>query len=208
MALPISLAQAQKATRWLKTNFSAAISSAIQGTPWSIDLVCAIACQETAYKWLLWIDKYSPDIVLQRCVFDASGDMPGTSRSAFPVNRKAFEARYGAELGGMLVAEGNLQRAMPQADAPGGYRPAQYLYKGYGIFQNDLQNIVTNDTFFREKKWYNMADCVAQLVKELNGKAQQQANLRCIVKAYNGTGNRADQYATNVLQYQEWAKMA
>jgi hypothetical protein len=205
MSTPISKTQAIRATQWLKLHFGEEIKQAVAGTPWDIDLVCAIACQETAYKWLLWIDKYPADIILQRCVFDASGDLPGTKRSAFPVNRAAFEQHYGKELAAMLVAEANKQRAMPQPDAPGGYKPAQYLYKGYGIFQNDLQNIVADRSFFQEKKWYNMRDCLSHLVQELNNKAQQVGNLRNIVRAYNGRGKAAEVYADNVILFREWA---
>ncbi|RFM30016.1 hypothetical protein [Deminuibacter soli] len=204
MEYTLSKQQAQKAAAWLKNNFEEVIKAGIAGTPWTVDLVCAIACQETAYKWLLWIDKYPADVVLQRCVFDASGDLPGTGRSAFPKNRADFEDKYGKDLAAMLVNEGNKQRAMPQVDAPGGYKPAGFLYKGYGIFQNDLQNIVTDRAFFQEKKWYNMTDCLAHLVQELNGKARKQSTLEKIVQAYNGSGPRAEAYAANVMQFREW----
>lgn len=208
MSLPISIAQAVKASSWLKKHFGDQIKEFTQNTPWTVDLICAIACQETAYKWLLWIDKYPADVILQRCVFDASGDFPGTSRNAFPRNKIEFQNRYGAKLTEMLIYEGNETRAMPQVDNPKGYKPAGYLYKGYGIFQNDLQNILTDRSFFEEKKWYNMSDCLQKLVLELNNKARVTANLKSIVKAYNGSGSAAEQYSINVLQYYDNIKIA
>ena len=205
MNFTISKGQAQKAATWLKKNFGKDIAADVAGTPWTVDIITGIACQETAYKWLSWVDKFDPATILQRCVFDASGDFPGTSRKAFPVNRQAFEAKYGKDFTDMLVAEGNKQRAMPQVDAPGGYKPAGYLYKGYGIFQNDLQNVVANPSFFLEKKWYNISDCVAGVVKELNGKARTHETLPEVIQAYNGSGPKAQEYSRNVMQFISWS---
>jgi hypothetical protein len=204
MNLPVSKENAVIASNWLKQHFEPQIKEAVYNTPWTVDLVCAIACQETAYKWLLWIHNYEPLTILQCCVFDASGDYPGRPRFAFPKNRADFEKKYNADVSHMLIAEGNKQRAMPQNDAPKGYSAAEYLYKGYGIFQYDLQNIQTDPEFFLFKKWYNMSDCLQRLIDELNAKAKVASNLHGIVKAYNGSGKAAEDYADNVLQFKEW----
>src|ERR1700730_5227652 len=97
MSLPITKDQAHKVAHWMKSNFGAAIQSAVSGTPFSLDLICGIACQETAYFWISFLDSLSPPEILQRCVLDASGDFPGTQRSAFPKNTAAFRNRYGDE---------------------------------------------------------------------------------------------------------------
>jgi hypothetical protein len=188
MNLPISKPDAIKASNWLKQHFELQIKEMIAGTPWSVNDVCAIFCQETAYKVLLWIDKFEPLEILARCVFDSSGDFPGRPRYVWPRNKAEFEKVYGPFVTKMLIDEGNLQRKMPQRDAPTGYSEADYLYKGYGIFQNDLQNIKTDPEFFLFKKWYNFSDCMQRLVGELNSKAALHDNLRSIAKAYNGTG--------------------
>ena len=193
-----------RAANWLKENFEAQIKERIAGTPYDVDLVCAIALQETAIKWIYWIDNYPPEIILQRCVFDASGDYPGTVRFAFPKNKTAFQQVYGAKITDDLIAEGNKQRAMPQHDAPKGYSAADYLYKGYGIFQYDLQHIKTDAEFFLFKQWYNFSDCMQRLVDELNAKAGINDNLHNIVKAYNGSGKAAEDYANNVMMFKEW----
>jgi hypothetical protein len=204
MSLPLSESQCKTAANWLRQNFEEQIKEQVYNLPWSVELVCAIFCQETAYKVLKWINNYHPLTILQRCVFDASGDFPGTVRFAFPKNKIEFEKKYGAEVTKTLIYEGNKQRAMPQWDAPKGYSEADYLYKGYGIFQYDLQNIETDPEFFLFKKWYNFSDCMQRLVNELNAKAKIAGNLHGIVKAYNGSGNAAEEYANNVLQFKEW----
>jgi hypothetical protein len=191
------------AADWLKKHFEAQIREQVYGTPWTVKLVCAIFCQETAYKVLRWINDYEPLTILQRCVFDASGDFPGTTRFAFPKNKTEFQNKYGETLTQKLIDEGNKQRRMPQWDAPTGYSDADYLYKAYGLFCYDLQNIIKDPDFFVFKKWYNMSDCLQKLVEELNEKANTHGNLRSIVKAYNGSGAAADEYAGNVMKYME-----
>lgn len=200
--LPLSSYNSIKAIKWLKQNFSKQIKESIYGTPWTEDVVIGIALQETAYKWLRWIDKYSADIILQRCVFDTSGDYPNTSRMAFPKNISEFKDAYGIEFTNMLVNEYNKERAMPQPDNPNGYSPsALYLAKGYGIFQYDLQNIVNDREFFEQKKWYNFSDCMWKLISILNQKANISDNLFGIIKNYNGSGSAAIEYANNVIGF-------
>lgn len=202
--LPLSKTQTIKAVKWLKDNFGIEMEKAVQGTPFSVDMLCGIVCQETAYRWINWIDHNSVDTVLKCCVFDGTGDVPGTEgkRKAFPVNLKAFEGKYGGDIAGMLVTEGNHMRALM------GWKPRNFLYKGYGIFQNDLQNIVTDETFFTQKKWYNFSDCLAGAIKELNKKYTTQKNVPESIRAYNGSGQAARNYRDNVLQFSEWANEA
>lgn len=203
MELPLTKTATEKCANWMRNNFYGQIKEVTRGTPWTADLIISIALKETAQKWQMWIDDYSKEEILARCVFDASGDFPGTSRAAFPKNRQAFEKVYGPELTAMLVNEANLTRRMPQPDDKDGYKPASYLYKGYGIFQYDLQHITTNPTFFTEKRWYNFTDCLWNCVEVLNDIAKTRDNLRGIVKAYNGTGQRADEYADSVLAFMQ-----
>ena len=78
MPLPLSKAQALKAVTWMKQNFLTQMNDAVRNTPFSIDHICGIACQETASVWINWIGKKTVEEVLGLCVFDASGDFPKT----------------------------------------------------------------------------------------------------------------------------------
>ena len=131
--MPLSKAQAQKAIAWLRLNFGDKIENAVTGTPFSANDILAIACQETAYSWINWIDKMKPEDVLKYCIFDASGDVPDSSRAAFPKNKAAMLAVYPKSFVNMLIAEANKMRAVK------GWGAREFLYKGYGIFQYDLQ---------------------------------------------------------------------
>lgn len=210
-ALPIGESSAREATRWLMGNFGPALTAAGKGTPFGAEILCAIVCQETAYFWLPLLRDLSKkaefkenpvdltDLIIARCVLDASGDHPDSPRSAFPKNTAAFEKKYGTKFTEMLVAEANLTRALR------GYGPKRWVYKGYGIFQNDLQAVVENESFFREKKWYDFKNCLDRCMGELKAKLKAQGGDTWeAVRAYNGSGPRARQYRDNVKAFTKW----
>ena len=205
--MPLSQSNCRKCVAWMKQNFENKIIQAVENTPFEKEVIYAIACQETAQRWVLWMDSFEAVTILQRCVFDASGDFPDTSRSAFPKNKSELEAQFGHEITQMLVDEGNKMRAMPQPGHPQGFSPAGYLYKGYGIFQYDLQFIKDDKNFFVDKLWYSIDECLSRAIKELKSKWSKHPNdLFHTVKAYNGGGERAEQYALRVSQFYSWIK--
>ncbi|HEV2840304.1 MAG TPA: hypothetical protein VGW39_03180 [Chthoniobacterales bacterium] len=198
--LPISLGSARKATNWLMTNFGGSIRSATDGTPFNSALLCGIACQETAYFWLPLLTKagstITPDEVVARCVLDASGDAPNAPRSAFPKNTAAFRAKYDRAFCDMLVDEANATRALR------GFSPKEWIYKGYGIFQYDLQFVVEDEDYFRFKQWHDFELCLKRVMKELKTIfARNGGNLWEAVRAYNGGGQSARDYRDNVKQF-------
>jgi hypothetical protein len=195
MSLPITKEQAHAVARWMKSNFGAAIAGSVKGTPFSVDVLCGIACQETAYFWLNFLNTLSKDQILARCVLDASGDFPGTRRGVFPRNTDAFRKRYGAEFTNMLIKEANDTRDLR------GYPPKNWVYKGYGIYQYDLQWVTDDEAFFHERKWYNFDDCLDCVLKELREKYKVYPDLWKAIRAYNGSGAAATAYANNVIQF-------
>ncbi|MGR9079519.1 hypothetical protein ACU8L5_25415 (plasmid) [Rhizobium leguminosarum] len=130
--------------------FIAAMTVGGKGKPYEVEHLCAIVCQETAYKWLKWIGKHPTKTIIERCVFDASGGYAGTSRSAFPKNTAAFRKRFGKKLTDLLIEEANITRRLQD------YGDQVWVYKGYGIFQYDLQHIESDESFFSERKWYSI----------------------------------------------------
>ena len=204
MSLPITQKQAFTAVTWMKTNFNSKITEAVKGTPFTVDAICAIACQETAYFWLSFIGKKSVDEILARCVLDASGDFEGTQRSAFPRNTNVFRLKYSQAFTNMLINEANATRKWR------GFGPQNWVYKGYGIFQYDLQFVVNNQSFFEQKKWYSIDVCLKNVMVELNSKWAKYKHTENAmwktIKAYNGTGENATKYANNVMQYIAYSK--
>ena len=205
--MPLSKQNCIKCATWMKENFEDKVNIAVEHTPFTNELIYSIACQETAQRWQIWIGIADAATLLEQCVFDASGDFPDTTRNVFPKNRDEFTARYGNEFSQMLVDEGNKMRAMPQPGFPHGYGPSAYLYKGYGIFQYDLQNVTNDRNFFADKQWYSIDECLKRIIQELKEKWERHPNdMYNTVKAYNGAGERAEQYAQKVSQFYTWIK--
>lgn len=194
--LPISLANAKKVAQWLKGNYGPKIEAICKGTPFPPHIVCAIASQETAIYWIKVTDRMTPDEILARSVYDASGDTANDPRSVFPKNTGAFRAKYGDEFTDMLIKEANETRRVMR-----GFGPKDWVYKGYGIFQYDLQAVTEDEAFFREKRWYDIDECLKRVIKELESKYAHCKDLWLSVKAYNGSGPRATQYMHNVQRF-------
>lgn len=198
--LPVNHTECLMSASWMNTHFGDKVAAAVAGTPFEKELLYAIACQETAICWCRWINDHTPDEILARCVFDASGDANGT-RLAFPKNTMAFIDKYGHGLADMLIAEANATRALH------GWGPKQWVYAGYGIFQYDIQAILTDSNFFEQKMWYRMDACLEKVINELKEKwKMHNGDLFSTIKAYNGNGARAENYAKNVLQFLSWIK--
>lgn len=196
---PLNADQVKRARAWMVTNFGGAVDAAAAGNGVDANLIYAIACQETASVWLGWIDKLTPDQVLARCVFDASGDAPGSDRRAFPANTQEFRGRFGDTLTAQLINEANATRQLR------GYSPRQWVYKGYGLFQYDLQNIQSDAEFFASRKWGDIQSCLDRFTRVLRDKvAKTNGDLKAAVRAYNGVGPDADRYAAAVMQMREW----
>lgn len=211
-SLPINETQCRRATRWLMGHFGTRIVTATAGTPFSPAVLCGIVCQETAYFWLPLLEKLEKtpewkdrpeelaEMLVARCVLDASGDYPGTSRSAFPKNTAAFQKDYGAAFTTMLIAEANQTRALR------GFSRKDWVYKGYGIFQYDLQFVKSDEAYFRDRKWYDFNVCLTRVMMELKEKFKIHKELWEAVRAYNGGGAAARQYRDNVKQFTPWAQ--
>ncbi len=198
---PLNRAQALQCRDWLMQSFGPDITQAVNGTQFDPFLLCAIAAKETGPEWLRWIGNRSKEEVLARCVFDASGDFPETSRRAFPRNTAAFRQEYGDQLTAVFIDEANQTRALR------GMGSQQWVYKGYGIFQYDLQHIKTDPDFFLKKQWRDFSVCLDRVMKELRAKEQAAGgDLRGTVRRYNGSGERAETYADHVLAMFDWMK--
>lgn len=181
-------------TNWMLTNFRTQLVGAVQSTPFSVPLLCAIACREAGGYWLPLTPTRPAAEILGLCVYDASGDVAGAPRTAFPTNTAEFRLAYGDDFTTILIGEANKARAAR------GLAPAAMVYKGYGIFQYDLQYVRHDEAFFRARKWYDFRECVTRAVGELQKKYDATGDIHEAVRAYNGSGPKAVQYARDVMR--------
>jgi len=201
MNLPLTKQQVVKGTGWLIANFGPNISNAVSGKPYSRSIVCAIACKEAGFIWISRTDAMAAAALLPLLVGDASGDVAGAPRSAFPKNTAAFRAKFGAPFTNKLIGEANNARSLR------GLPPAKIVYKGYGIFQYDLQHVLTDQDFFENLRWHTMSACLAKLALELDRTfADSHGDVRGGVRRYNGSGPNAETYADHVMAFAEFAQ--
>jgi hypothetical protein len=197
-SLPVSKAAAITACHWLMDNFGTKLREATLNKLYQVEHLCAIVCQETAYKWLKWLDAQEVATIVARCVFDASGDYPGTQRIAFPVNTPAFREQYGDDFNNMLIAEANLTRNL-QGWRAGGTRPGFTRVTAFS--STTCSTLRAPRRFLREKQWYSFDTCLQRACAELDEKLKQKRNdLWKAIAAYNGSGKAAAEYAANVKE--------
>ncbi len=156
--------QTKDAIRWFKTTFADRLQVAVQNTPYSVDLLCAIAFQETGYIWSRMIDKL-PLAQIQELAVGDTIDAP--RRSAFPRNKTALLSQPNGDAM-FAIAHDCLVRM--SAFVPGYQSAAANANKfchGFGIFQYDLQHYLTNPGFFLQKRWADMDASVANCISEL-----------------------------------------
>jgi hypothetical protein len=150
--------------RWFKSQFKTQVEAAIAGTPFSLDLVTAIAIQETRYIWGRLYKSMPVSEVLKLCVGDTI-DAP--NRSAFPKTKaRLLSVPKGAEM--FAIAR---EALVAMAAYVPGYKsvaknPDKFCH-GFGIFQYDLQFFIDNPNFFLEKRWYSFDKCLEALMGEL-----------------------------------------
>lgn len=154
--------------RWFKDTFGSRVTAAIENTPFSLDMVSAIALQETFELWSKFFNdnSLSEEQKLKLCVGDT---LDAPNRSAFPVNRAALEAfARGDEM--FVVARRALESLAPYSNI---YKrvaetnPNKFCH-GFGIFQFDIQHFRTNPDYFLEERWQHFDQCLEVLIGELN----------------------------------------
>ncbi|WP_242130457.1 hypothetical protein [Sphingobium sp. Sx8-8] len=193
--------------RWLLQNFGDVIAGKVAGTPFSRSLLCAMAYQETGYVWYTSLRRQvSATELLRLLVLDNS-----TPRSVFPRDTASFQAdrRFGSLAKELISASDASRRAR-------GVKPTGKLLFGYGLFQNDLQNIERNPEFWTDEMgkdaagnpihgvWGDIGKSTDYFIRELAGKYDNAGrNMRRAVRAYNGSNSSSQIYLENVTIYEK-----
>jgi hypothetical protein len=154
----------KEAISWFKSQFKTQIEASIRGTPFSLDMLTAIAVQETYYIWGRLYKEMPVSEVLKLCVGDTI-DAP--SRSAFPKTKgELLSVPRGDEM--FVIAR---EALVSMAARVPGYRSAvrnpNKFCHGFGIFQYDLQFFKDNPGYFLEKRWYDFDKCLEVFIGEL-----------------------------------------
>jgi hypothetical protein len=99
----------------------------------------------------------------------------------------------------MLIEEANKTRRLQD------YGDRPWVYKGYGLFQYDLQHVRGDEGFFRNREWYDFDICLGRAAAELDNKLEAVGgDLWEAIRAYNGSGARARAYRDNVRVFTDY----
>ncbi len=181
--------------KWFKENFHGQIEAAIVDTPFTLDLLVAVACQETGHIWSVLRKKpsFTTDQVLVLCVGDT---LDAPRRSAFPKTKVALLAKPDGDTMFIIAREALVAMA---AHIPGFpvSNPNKFCH-GYGMFQYDLQFFLEDPQYFLQKRYEKFSETLAKCISELTTKAKKihlfdkpsltDMELTAVAIAYN-TGN-------------------
>lgn len=151
--------------RWFKQTFSEPIASATAGTPFSLDLLAAMAVQETGELWRALRHKVGLAELLELCVGDCLDDDRG--RTAFPKNKAALLAVARGDEMFAIAHEALVRMAVHIKGYQAAAKKPHKFCRGYGIFQYDLQFFPTDPEYFLERRWRHFELAVSRCVQEL-----------------------------------------
>lgn len=163
----------REAIAWFKEQFAGRIHEAVAETPFSLDFVVAIACQETGYIWSALRKAGLPtDEILRLCVGDVIDYNPetGSGRKAFPRDKAALlKAARGQQM--FDVAR---QALLDVAVHIPSYRAAaakpDKFCRGFGVFQRDLQYFKEDPDYFLGHRYADFEISLQNLLGELRQK--------------------------------------
>jgi hypothetical protein len=154
---------------WFKSQFQPAIEKAIAGTPFSVDMIAAFACQETGEIWPALRRQGLPTSrILELCVGDTiDASATGGGRRAFPRNRgELVQAGQGDRMF-EIARQGLVDMAAYIPAYRGAATRADKFCHGFGIFQLDLQFFKTDPDYFLSRRYADFDTAVARCVGEL-----------------------------------------
>jgi hypothetical protein len=162
--------------RWFKGQFGAQAAAAVAGTPFDIDMIAALACQETGDIWGPLSRKGLPSQqILSLCVGDV---ITGPRRKAFPTSRAALVAEpRGAEMYALAREALAEMAAQVTSYAPYVGNPERFCH-AFGILQYDLQFFRTRPDYFLDGDYADFGKCLAMALDELKAAQQRILSLR------------------------------
>lgn len=159
------------AIRWFKSQFHSQIEAAVQGTPFTLDLVTAIACQETGHIWNALRNKVNTAEVLALCVGDTLDADKG--RRAFPKTKTELLARSNGQQMFDIARKALVDMAPFVPGFKGAVSNPNKFCHGFGIFQYDLQFFPQEPDYFLQKRYADFDASLAKAMEELKSKQRK-----------------------------------
>jgi hypothetical protein len=183
--------------QWFKEQFHAEIEPKVAGTVFDLDMLTAIACQETGEIWPVL--RQEPGLSVAQIVAFCVGDT-FDRKSTFPRNKRdLISAPHGQEMFD-IARKALVDMAVHIRSYQGAARNPAKFVKGFGIWQFDLQFFKGGDPesdpqFFLDKKYEQVAGTLDKAVTELrvalkntpfaNKSSLSDFEMACVAIAYN-----------------------
>ena len=153
--------------RWFKRQFHRQIEAAVQNTSLSLDLITAVACQETGHIWQVLRKKpqLKLDRILELCVGDTLDADRG--RRAFPKTKADLVAKPSGKQMFDIARQALVDMAVHIKEFQSvAARPNKFCH-GFGIFQYDLQFFLKDPDYFLQKRYADFSASLGKCVEEL-----------------------------------------
>ncbi|WP_448140399.1 hypothetical protein [Sphingopyxis fribergensis] len=151
---------------WFRESFGDRIMGELSGTPFDIDMLTALACQETGELWSKMRGKgLSPDEIAALCCGDTLDADKG--RRAFPRTKKELVYVTGGEKMFKIARDALLAMAEHVPDYAFANSRANKFCHGFGVFQYDLQFFLSDPAYFLERRYENFENSLARAMIEL-----------------------------------------
>ncbi len=167
---------------WFKDQFAAEIETAVAGSPFDLDMIVAVACQETGHIWQRLRKEANPltrDQILALCVGDTIDAKPGGGgRRAFPKNKAELLAHpKGQQM--FDIARKALEDMAPHVPGfAGAVANKSKFCRGYGLFQFDLQFFKVEPDYFLQRRYENFDETLGKCLHELKNAKKKIASLK------------------------------
>ena len=151
---------------WFKQNFQNDIQQAVAGTPFTLDFLVAIACQETGEVWPVVRKKLPVDQVVALCVGDTLD-----RKSIFPKNKADLLSKPNGQAMFDVARQALVDMAQQiHAYAGAAANPSKFCH-GFGVFQYDIQFFLNDPDYFLQKTYAQFSGTLAKAMSELKTSA-------------------------------------
>jgi hypothetical protein len=156
--------------RWFKQQFHEKINAAVADTPFSLDFMTALACQETGEVWPKLRKKdLSVDRILELCVGDTID-----GRSAFPRSKAELVAAPNGQKMFDIARAALVDMAQFITDYQKVAQNPDKFCHGFGIFQYDIQFFKNEDPdYFLQRRYTSFDASLGKALSELKSAAKK-----------------------------------
>ncbi|WP_446809013.1 hypothetical protein ACH50O_17395 [Methylomonas sp. 2BW1-5-20] len=150
---------------WFKNEFHQKIEAAVSGSPFTLDMLTAIASQETGYIWGILRSKGLPTAtILELCV----GDTLDRTKN-FPKDKDDLVKVANGDKMFDIARRALLDMANETGDKvylKVSKNPDKFCH-GFGIFQYDIQFFKNSPDYFLNKEYADFDRCLSKCLEEL-----------------------------------------